>query len=669
MLQNPYELLKEASIENSLQPKDGIVQEADPLLLPVEDAELVKVLNERIKTSERFFNGEKYQLNVRRARNEKYYLGRQIQTLEKNMKYRAYEARYKDNALYEIEASIKPVALSRLPDMLVTPGAESPQSQKTAQDLTEVVNNDIKKRENRKVLSLAFKHVPVYYTGIIKCVWNPQKGEHGDYEFINVHPENMIIDEQCAVNDVDYMRFTAEAMKLSVQDVIMRFPAKETEFIEQLQKEGIKVKDPKDWKNMATTVKIFEVWFTWYNRKSDTEYERIEGVLWKFSDVILKKMKNPNYDYEGQVKYFTYDVPGDKTTRQEAPPELMMQAALTGQMPPNMQQETVYRNYFDMPHKPYFFMGSDQWGKTAYDETSRIEQNIENQENMDIIGKRIIEKLKYRGKHVFSKEAELTGKDIERMDMNNPDQDLLVGGDVNKTHAFIPPEQATQQEFTELKLARDRMFSLAGATNLNGQLQSDTATSNQIARLANYTRADDLTEETINPAAEWMSGWIMQMIKLRYTEEHMRRILGGTSGSALFIKLKSDMIEDGMEVKIKASGADKQKRQQNAMDMAKLKLVDPLTFYQDMDMSDPEGRTMKLMMMQTDPQGYLMKYVMKLDPAQAAQQLNNQPMPEGPPPPGAPPTGEPQGPTPTNTAEAPVQPPQGVQASPENGVL
>jgi L-fuculose-phosphate aldolase len=42
--------------------------------------------------------------------------------------------------------------------------------------------------------------------------------------------------------------------------------------------------------------------------------------------------------------------------------------------------------------------------------------------------------------------------------------------------------QYIAQEFAEIKMARDRMFTLAGATNLNGTLQSDVATSNQIAR-------------------------------------------------------------------------------------------------------------------------------------------------------------------------------------------
>lgn len=670
-----------------MEARDGIVMEHDPLSLDVPDEELQKVLDERIRVAKKFFD-DKYKLEIRRDKNERYFFGRQVEANVSANRYRPYESHYQDNAIYEIEASIKPVAMSRLPDMIVLPGNDNPESVDLAKNITLVIDTELKKRETRKILSMAFKHLPVYFTGIIKVRWNPEKGEYGDYDWEVVHPENVIVDEQCPTNNADDMKFVAQAMKLTVQEVVMRFPEKQQAFFDELKKQGIAVKDPNNWKNMATTVKIWEVWFTWYKKESETKYERIEGVLWKFGDVILKKMKNPNYDYKGIEKYFTYQTPGDKASRTETTPDELLAAALGAPIP--VRKETVYRNYFDMPHKPFFFMGYDQWGKIAYDETSRIEQNIYNQENMDQIGKRIIEKLKDRGKHVFSKETGLSGKDIERMDLNNPDQDLLVDGDVNRVHAYINPIEPTSQEFGEIKLARERMFSLAGATNLTGNLQSNVATSNQIAREANYTRVDDLTEETINNAAEWMADWVMQMIKLRYTKEHMTKLLGA-KGELTFLKLKSNMIEEGMDVKIKASGTDKIKRQNNAMDMAKLKLVDPLSFYQDMDMNDPEGRTEKLMMLQTDPMGYLMKYVMKTTPLQGAMGILNAPPgapipgmgPQAPPPgaeqtgpmgrpPGVPqntPPGPPMGPSAVNTANIQAQPTPGVAASPTNGIL
>lgn len=661
MLQNPFTLLKETSISNKLESRDGVVEVHDPLSIDIEDDELVKIVEKRHESYRKLFDGEKYQLSARREKNEMYLMGRQIASNEKESKLRRYEARYQDNVLWEIEQSIEPVAMSRMPDMIALPGSESQESNETAKQVSIIVDSDIKKRENRTVLSMAIKQLPVYFTAFIKCQWNPQLGIDGDYEFVNVHPDNMFFDEQCPINDTDKMDILGEFKKVSVQEVCMRFPESKEAFLEQLKKDGIMKETDKEWKNMATTVKIVEVWFTWYKKKTDSEYERIEGVLWKYGKIILKKMRNPNYDYEGKQKYFTYDIPGDKTTKREVNSNELMASAFTGQIPQNIQPEMVYRNYFTQPRKPYYMFGFDQWGKVAIDETSRIEQNIYNQENIDNVGKRVIEKLRDRGKHVFSKESGLTGKDIERMDLNNPDQDLLIDGNVNNAHGYIPPIQPTPQEFNQLNLSRSNMTSLAGAQNLNGALQSDTATSNQIAREANFTRVDFWTEKTINAAAEWMAQWSLHMIKLRYTEEHMRVLLGGANGSATFAKIKGDMIEDGMEVKIKASGTDKIKRQQNAIEMAKMKMIDPLTFCQDMDLSDPEGRAEKMIMFNMDPAGYYMKFIKKMEVPQMAGALTGGAVGQIPTP-----QGQPQQPSPQNTAQVPINPSQVVQASPNS---
>jgi hypothetical protein len=198
------------------------------------------------------------------------------------------------------------------------------------------------------------------------------------------------------------------------------------------------------------------------------------------------------------------------------------------------------------------------------------------------------------------------------------------------------------------------------------------ATSNQIAREADFTRTDDLVEDTINAAAEWMAQWSLQFIKLRYTKDHFRKLLGD-KGLVTFVRINRDMISDGMEVMIKASGTDKLKAQNNAKTMAELKLIDPLTFYEDMGLSDPKGRTERLMTFTVDPATYMTKYVMDMATTEAqvdgllgpgaAQALGGQPPAPAPAPAPAAPV-PPQQPTPDNTANVPITPPLVPQGSP-----
>ena len=524
--------------------------------------------------------------------------------------------RFLDNVIYEIEGTLKALAISRLPDVIVSPGNDTEESRKVAEDVTKCVDTDCKKRENRQVLGLAFKHLPVYYTAVIKARWNP---EIKDVVFEVVHPDYINFDHTCNTKNADDMKWIAQTLPLSVQECIMRFPGKRQELFPELIKDGIDVgtdEKPKT-KGLLSEIKIREIWFDWYKKKPSKEtegkepkeeWEKISCVMWKYKDVVLKKIKNPNFDYEGETKYFSMDPTNN--AKKEIKPDEMQQIAMlsmqSGVMPEGITSEQMFRNYFDTPRKPFFFMGYDQWGKVAIDETSRLEQNIRNQENLDKRGKSITQKLMARVKHIFSKDGGLKKEDIEQMDLDDDRQDILIDGNVNDVHASIIPEQPTSQEFKDLDDTRTRMYAVSHSTAIRGQMQSDVATTNQIGREGDFTANDDLVNDTVTDAFEWMSQNSLHFIKLRYTEDHFKK-LSGARGKMTFIKLNRDLIEDGMEVGIKASGTDKLKTEKTAMEMAGMKMIDPLNFYRDMGLSNPEGRTEDLMMFTADPASYMAK--------------------------------------------------------------
>ena len=673
-------------VTNNLTFDDQIIQKQDPLALDIDDNDLVDIIDKRLNTSKKFFE-EKYHLSERRKKNETYLFGRQIAELEQKGRLKDYESRSSDNAIYEIEASLKPLAMSKLPDIFVTPGSDDDQKKQSAKDLTVVINDYNKQREQRELLGLGFKHLPVYFTGVLKAIWNPDLGDNGDYYFDIINPEYIVVDHTATSRNPDDMSFIAQCVPMTVQQVVMKFPDKKKELYESLQMRGLMVGAEPTWREMATEVKIWEIWFDWYKRKGvnelvnkpdptlfepGVEWERIAGVMWKYDKVILKKMLDPNFDHEGEDKMFTYQDPSNEQTKQEVKPQDLVMAAISGQDILNLSKEKVYHNYFDKPHKPFYFFGYDQWGKIVYDETSRIEQNIRNQENLDDQNKTILDQLRTRVKHIWSADSGLSKADIQRLDMDDPKMDVRVEGNPNEVHAAIVPERPDAAQFNALQDTRSRMYAISGSTAVRGQLQSDTATSNQIAREADFTRTDDLVEDTINAACEWMAEWQMQFIKLRYTEDHMKQILGA-EGKVTYFRIRRDTIDDGMEVRVKASSTDKLKAQRNAIDAAKLgaPFTNPLDFFQDMDMNDPKGRAERGLMFATDPAGYIAKYIMGMDstakmadaitagtnPAAAqGQQAPNPMQPQ--------PNSAPQNATPTDTTQIAATPPQVPQGSP-----
>jgi len=599
---------------------DTMTHAQDPLLLTLSDDIIIHVIDSRVRASKSYFDSE-YNLTERRRKNKQYLVGNQIN--EKKLKY--YNARYVDNIVYEAEGTIKPIALSRLPDLLIKPGNDTDESKETAKQLTGIVNSDIRKKENRRVLSLGFKHLPVYLTGVLKAVWDPKSGDDGDYKFRTVHPENIIVDHTSASNDVVDMDFVAEASERSIKELCMQFPNKKEEL---LMLEGIPIDNP-DETRMASKIKIWEIWFKWYKETRDSEtnkskWETIYGVAWKYKTLVLGKMKHPYWDWQGKKRLFKYDISGNK---EELTEEEIRRLLFGEEM--ETEQETYYHNHFKDPQFPYYFMGYEQWGDSPIDMTSRIEQVLYMQDNINKRGRQITEMNdRAKGKHVFSSESGLTKQEVEAMDMDNPDEDVMVKGRVSDVHGFIQGTPAPAQLYQEQELERNKAFAKMGThATTRGEKKAgpeETATGMQIMRESDFGRIDDIVEETINPAAEWMANWAMQFIKIFYTKTHMRKLLG-KDGEITFAKINRDLIEDGIEVVVSASGVDKMERKREAFERAKLKLTDPLTFFQDTDAPDPKGRAEKLMTFLLSPELYMQKYLINRDIQQMAQLLSPQP--------------------------------------------
>lgn len=602
--------------------KEGIVTERDSLNLDLDDKKFVTVVDKLIDDSRKFFADKG--VYSRREKNLQYYLGQQIKDLENKKEFKEYNAKYIDNIIYESEATLKPIALSRVPELIVTPGSNSEESKATAKKLSEVVNTDLKKRENRVVLGRSYRHRPIFFIGVIKYLWNPELGRNGDYEFQSIHPDDIDIDHTAKDNDVSKMDWVAHHYDLTVKQAFMKFPDKKSDLIKEL---GWGDKDVENELKLATKIKITEFWFTWYEKAKkaadgSNQWEKIEATAWKYKTTLLKRMRNPNWDWEGETVTFSYDEANEKINKISE--DQIKESFDTGQEIPNTFQRKIYHNHFEQPEKPFIFVGYDQLGKMPYDETSRIEQVLYLQDNVDKRGKQITELADgAKGKNVFSTDSGLSKKDIELIDMNNPNQDILVTGDLNDVWKFIPGSLPTQALFQDQEINRDRIFSKMGANAASrGERQpQEPATGTQILREADFGKADDEVEDTINYAALRMANAAMQMIKLRYTKDHLKKVLG-KDGEVIFNRIKRDLVEDGVEVEVSASGVDKIMRKKEAYDRAGIQMTDPLSFFQDTDATDPKGRTEKLLIFQMGIEQYLEKYIKERDTQQQIDTLN-----------------------------------------------
>lgn len=569
----------------------------DPLSLDISDAEIVRVVKENIKSSVSYYKEKG--LYDKQQKNLTYYLGQQpLYKASKKSKP------YKENIIYEGLTRQKPIALSRMPDLTVKPGDDTPETKKSAHDLTGVFNSDLKRRENRKALGLMTKQEPLYYYAVRKAIWNPEKGMFGDYEFPVVHPDNVVWDHNCADNDANKMRFIAEQAKLMLKEVIMMFPNKEDEIKAEF---GWSVDERTEDAKMASPINIWEVWFHWYKKTGDKS-ERIDGVIWVYGNVALKKMKNPYFDYQGKKKLFSK--------------EMKEKGAYTIEdMFAGIEQETdtVYNNYFEEPQKPYFFMVYENMGKHPVSETSRVEQILEFQDSINMNGSIIQDmNIRSRGKDLFDTEA-IDQDTLDKIDLYDVDQALGIsvpaGSSINNAHTHIEQKPATVQQYRSMTDDRQKGFEMLGTGPSTRGLSSPDSTlgQEQMSREGDFGLIDDIVEDTINACSEWQANWSMQFIKLFYTQAHMRHILG-KDGEVLHTKLTQDTVDNGMEVVVSASGVDKMMRKRQAETNMKLGIGDPLSYYEDIDAPQPKERALRAMLAQGSPQMYIAQYLIDKPP-------------------------------------------------------
>ena len=291
----------------------------------------------------------------------------------------------------------------------------------------------------------------------------------------------------------------------------------------------------------------------------------------------------------------------------------------------------------------------ENMGKQPISATSRVEQALEFQDFINQDGSIIQDmNIRSRGKDLFDTNA-ITQKTLDEVNIYDIDQvlglDVPSGTSIHNSHSRIEQKPATAQQFNAQSINRQKGFEMLGVNAENRGLSDSDATlgQSQMAREGDFTLIDDMVEDTINAAAEWQSDWAMQFIKLFYTKPHMRHILG-KDGEVLHAKLTQDIVDDGMEVVVSASGVDKTMRKRTAIENAKLGFADPLTYFEDTEQSQPKERAKRAMLVQLAPQMYMQEYLMD----QAQQQDPNTPItnqvlsPDNPPMPQAQPQ-QPQG--------------------------
>ena len=564
--------------------QEAVIDATNALSLPIEDVDLISVINEKIANSTQHF--KKLKLDERRKLNRDFWKGDQLDLSKLDLRY---QVPYIDNIVYDdLETRIALVA-GRMPDIITTAPNDDPQSVQNAKDLEDVLGYRITSSLMKRLIKDTLRNYHLDFTSVIKIRWDKNKGDNGDFVYELVRANRIGFDHTATIPHDGFTTDNCDLIYEWIEEplavVLAKFPKSKDKLTAMLGGQN-----SLNAKRMISKIRYQECWFRWYSDNG----EMIIGVCWKYNNLILDKQKNPYWDWDGTAK---------------------IEATDQNQYASNK----VYHNYFEQPRMPYILATYQNLGESIIDETTPMEQaiplqKISNKRGAQIteLADRVAPRYAFTGSVISKEEARrVDPKDPSEsiwLDNVDPNADIRKGMMVTQS---APPPPILYQDQVGLRSRIDSKFSTHSTTR--GETQAhESGISKQITREGDLTVADDMSEIVVERIIYEMVSWALQMIKMFYDKPHMIRF-SGKDGERIHREITQDHIEDGLIAEVKASSVDKQTRKADAMSLVQAQSIDPQTLFEDLDVDNPKERTRRLLAFQTGVNDGFTSYLKEIE--------------------------------------------------------
>lgn len=538
---NDSPVYDDATTDN-ITDQTGVIDDRPILSIDTDDRELIANFNRWLKESKSFWNDRSgYDLENVRNQNERYYLGKQI---DKSRLY-AYQVPFIDNQIYVGVQAIMSYVTGQNPACEITPEDDTPQSQVMAEDLETAVNIHTERWQLSKKIKSATKNMYTKRIGIIKLKWDDKAQ---DIVPIAVDPDRVILDKDCLLGDEP--RFIAEICTDSVAGLIKKFPDKEAQIMKAM---GRSRKTPK---LMGQIVAYNEVWFTDETAEEGSE----ECVAWYFNDVILDKIKNPNYLYE--------------------------------------EEGLSIMNFTDAPTKPYVFFNYLNDGSHLIDQTTPIEQAIPLQDVLNKRGRQIVENADTANSLLVLKSGSISEEDAANI-TRDPNQTLMLDAPAERPiqEAFgeIPPHLLPNYVIQDKQDIKNSIHNILGTPS---QFRGDDS-NREVGTLGEAKmmqsqaggRQDEIVREIENALDRYFR-LLVQMMKVYYTDKKPFAARDN-DGKFMYVELSRESMPNIASISIQHGSVlrpDKERKENVSMTLAKMGLIDPYNLFKDLGLKDSDKR-------------------------------------------------------------------------------
>lgn len=530
----------------------GIRDELPVLSIDINDRDLIQNFRRWEADSLKFWNAQTgYNLQERRKRNQKYYLGKQI---DKEKLY-DYQVPFVDNELFVATETITAYTTSQDPSAEVLPENDTTESKTMAEELEWALNVHSRQHELATKIEHIERAMFLKYVGVLKLYWDE---EAHDIVPRAIDPDRIILDKSCKQGDNPL--FVCELCSATLQQIINMFPEKEKEIMEQLDRRR---KTPK---LMNSVYDYKEVWFTQIDDEGETEC-----VAWYMGDIVLGKSKNPNYLYTEDGIQIT--------------------------------------NYLPRPQKPYIFFNYMNDGSHLIDQTSPFEQAIPLQDILNKRGRQIVENADTANAILVLKSSAITSDEAENI-TRDPNQVLLLSTEsdepISSAFGSIEPHMLPNYVINDKTDIKNTIHEIMGTpAQFRGSNDSSVSTLGETQIVTSQASGrQDAIIRAIERGLDRYYKLLVQMMKVYYDEPH-RFACRDNDGKFISVELSRTRIPDVAYVSVEHGTTVKQDkyRQENvAMMLARLGLIDPYNLFKDLGMKNADQRYDTLVKFKMSPE-------------------------------------------------------------------
>jgi hypothetical protein len=427
---------------------------------------------------------------------------------------------------------------------------------------------------------------------VIKAFWN---AKINDFDVVALDPRDVRVGKYAKKEDET--EFVIEEIKENLCTLLYRFPQKEKEILE---KSGFTEETKDDAYIMNPEVKYKEAWIGDY-------------VIFKYDTIILDKIRNPYWDWDGillsdeeeQNINATYGEDrrmafmNAKLAQGERQPSPEMETNapqnVEGEMPANeghseaQSYKSYYFNYFNQPRKPYIFTTILNNENSPIGRTDFITLALPLQQAIDKRKQDIGQNCELVN-GVIKVDAEVMGK-ADAQSLAFEAKGIIWGKGVVNGVARETGSPLPQMVFDDMIDSRQEIDNIMAASSaFRGEREGQETKAGRLALIEqSYLRLNELVQAVDFVYGE-LFGWFYQLAKTRYTEPHIAKWMGKDAATEM-IDVMQDDFETGSEIQVvpgKTLPVDAEFRFERAQKDVAEGIISPIDYMEEAGYTNPK---------------------------------------------------------------------------------